>query len=68
MRMCKAIVTSLNLSPPRLIIAAADYGQGSSRDGSAKGVHLAGVGATVADGIERFHRTNLIGTGGLPLR
>ena len=50
-----------------IIIAGADYGQGSSRDWAAKGVRLAGVEVIVAEGFERIHRTNLIGMGVLPL-
>jgi len=50
-----------------IIIAGADYGQGSSRDWAAKGVRLAGVEAIVAEGFERIHRTNLVGMGVLPL-
>jgi aconitate hydratase len=42
---------------PLIIIAGADYGQGS-RDWAAKGVRLAGVEAIVAEGFERIHRTN----------
>ncbi len=52
---------------PLIIIAGADYGQGSSRDWAAKGVRLAGVEAIVAEGFERIHRTNLIGMGVMPL-
>jgi 2-methylcitrate dehydratase (2-methyl-trans-aconitate forming) len=52
---------------PLIIIAGADYGQGSSRDWAAKGVRLAGVEVIVAEGFERIHRTNLIGMGVLPL-
>jgi aconitate hydratase len=50
-----------------IIVAGADYGQGSSRDWAAKGVRLAGVEAIVAEGFERIHRTNLVGMGVLPL-
>ena len=50
-----------------IIIAGADYGQGSSRDWAAKGVRLAGVEVIVAEGFERIHRTNLVGMGVLPL-
>jgi aconitate hydratase len=53
---------------PLIIIAGADYGQGSSRDWAAKGVALAGVEAIVAEGFERIHRTNLIGMGVMPLQ
>jgi aconitate hydratase len=52
---------------PLVIIAGADYGQGSSRDWAAKGVRLAGVEVIVAEGFERIHRTNLIGMGVMPL-
>ena len=52
---------------PLIIIAGADYGQGSSRDWAAKGVRLAGVEAIVAEGFERIHRTNLVGMGVMPL-
>jgi aconitate hydratase len=67
MRMWEAIETYMNRRQPLLIIAGADYGQGSSRDWAAKGVRLAGVEAIVAEGFERIHRTNLVGMGVLPL-
>lgn len=67
MRMWEAIETYMNRKQPLIIIAGADYGQGSSRDWAAKGVRLAGVKAIVAEGFERIHRTNLIGMGVLPL-
>jgi aconitate hydratase len=67
MRMWEAIETYMNRKQPLIIIAGADYGQGSSRDWAAKGVRLAGVQAIVAEGFERIHRTNLIGMGVLPL-
>ena len=67
MRMWEAIETYLHRRQPLIIIAGADYGQGSSRDWAAKGVRLAGVEAVVAEGFERIHRTNLIGMGVLPL-
>ncbi|GAB1387270.1 Fe/S-dependent 2-methylisocitrate dehydratase AcnD [Melaminivora sp.] len=66
-RMWEAIETYLNRRQPLIIIAGADYGQGSSRDWAAKGVRLAGVEAVLAEGFERIHRTNLIGMGVLPL-
>jgi len=66
-RMWEAIETYLNRRQPLIIIAGADYGQGSSRDWAAKGVRLAGVEVVVAEGFERIHRTNLIGMGVLPL-
>ncbi|WP_200906442.1 Fe/S-dependent 2-methylisocitrate dehydratase AcnD [Gulbenkiania mobilis] len=67
MRMWEAIETYMERRQPLIIIAGADYGQGSSRDWAAKGVRLAGVEAIVAEGFERIHRTNLIGMGVLPL-
>ena len=68
MRMWEAIETYMNRKQPLIIVAGADYGQGSSRDWAAKGVRLAGVEAIVAEGFERIHRTNLIGMGVLPLQ
>ena len=67
MRMWEAIETYMERRQPLIIIAGADYGQGSSRDWAAKGVRLAGVEAIAAEGFERIHRTNLIGMGVLPL-
>jgi aconitate hydratase len=66
-RMWEAIEAYMERKQPLIIIAGADYGQGSSRDWAAKGVRLAGVEAIVAEGFERIHRTNLIGMGVLPL-
>ncbi|AIW13991.1 Fe/S-dependent 2-methylisocitrate dehydratase AcnD [Vibrio tubiashii] len=67
-RMWEAIETYMNRKQPLIIVAGADYGQGSSRDWAAKGVRLAGVEAIVAEGFERIHRTNLVGMGVLPLQ
>ena len=67
MRMWEAIETYMDRKQPLIIVAGADYGQGSSRDWAAKGVRLAGVEAIAAEGFERIHRTNLIGMGVLPL-
>lgn len=67
-RMWEAIETYMERKQPLIIVAGADYGQGSSRDWAAKGVRLAGVEAIVAEGFERIHRTNLIGMGVLPLQ
>jgi iron-sulfur-dependent 2-methylisocitrate dehydratase len=66
-RMWEAIETYMDRKQPLIIIAGADYGQGSSRDWAAKGVRLAGVEVIAAEGFERIHRTNLIGMGVLPL-
>jgi len=66
-RMWEAIEHYMERKQPLIVIAGADYGQGSSRDWAAKGVRLAGVEAIVAEGFERIHRTNLVGMGVLPL-
>ena len=66
-RMWEAIETYMQRKQPLIIVAGADYGQGSSRDWAAKGVRLAGVEAIMAEGFERIHRTNLVGMGVLPL-
>ena len=67
-RMWEAIETYMERKQPLIIIAGADYGQGSSRDWAAKGVRLAGVEAIAAEGFERIHRTNLVGMGVVPLQ
>ncbi|MFV8433685.1 Fe/S-dependent 2-methylisocitrate dehydratase AcnD [Vibrio owensii] len=67
-RMWEAIETYMNRKQLLIVVAGADYGQGSSRDWAAKGVRLAGVEAIVAEGFERIHRTNLVGMGVLPLQ
>ena len=67
-RMWEAIETYIERKQPLIIVAGADYGQGSSRDWAAKGVRLAGVEAIVAEGFERIHRTNLVGMGVMPLQ
>ncbi|WPB57907.1 Fe/S-dependent 2-methylisocitrate dehydratase AcnD [Xylophilus sp. GOD-11R] len=66
-RMWEGIEAYMTRKQPLIIVAGADYGQGSSRDWAAKGVRLAGVEAIAAEGFERIHRTNLIGMGVLPL-
>lgn len=68
MRMWETIETYMERKQPLIIVAGADYGQGSSRDWAAKGVRLAGVQVIAAEGFERIHRTNLIGMGVLPLQ
>ncbi len=68
MRMWEAIETYMNRKQNLIVVAGADYGQGSSRDWAAKGVRLAGVEVIVAEGFERIHRTNLIGMGVLPVQ
>lgn len=68
MRMWEGIETYMNRAQPLIIVAGADYGQGSSRDWAAKGVRLAGVEVIVAEGFERIHRTNLVGMGTMPVQ
>ena len=68
MRMWEAIETYMGRKQPLIIVAGADYGQGSSRDWAAKGVRLAGVEVIAAEGFARLHRTNLVGMGVLPLQ
>ena len=48
--------------------AGKEYGSGSSRDWAAKGTHLLGVKAVIAESYERIHRSNLVGMGVLPLQ
>jgi aconitate hydratase len=67
-RMWEAIEAYQERKQALIVIAGADYGQGSSRDWAAKGVRLAGVEAIVAEGFERIHRTNLVGMGVMPLQ
>ncbi|HEY8296706.1 MAG TPA: hypothetical protein VIG32_01610, partial [Candidatus Baltobacteraceae bacterium] len=53
---------------PLVILAGKEYGSGSSRDWAAKGPHLLGIKAVIAESFERIHRSNLIGMGVLPLQ
>ena len=53
---------------PLVILAGKEYGTGSSRDWAAKGTHLLGVKAVMAESYERIHRSNLVGMGVLPLQ
>ncbi|WP_366656166.1 aconitate hydratase AcnA [Fodinicurvata sp. EGI_FJ10296] len=53
---------------PLVVIAGRDYGAGSSRDWAAKGTWILGVRAVIAEGLERIHRSNLVGMGVLPLQ
>jgi aconitate hydratase len=53
---------------PLLVIAGKEYGSGSSRDWAAKGPALLGIRAVLAESFERIHRSNLVGTGVLPLQ
>ncbi len=52
---------------PLVVLAGAEYGNGSSRDWAAKGTRLLGVRAVIAQSFERIHRSNLVGMGVLPL-
>ena len=58
----------MNEGIPTIILAGREYGTGSSRDWAAKGPHLQGVKAVIAQSFERIHRSNLIGMGILPLQ
>lgn len=53
---------------PMIVIAGKEYGTGSSRDWAAKGPHLLGIKAVIAESFERIHRSNLVGMGVLPLQ
>ncbi|MFC2174059.1 aconitate hydratase, partial [Acidobacteriota bacterium] len=53
---------------PLIVLAGKEYGSGSSRDWAAKGSHLLGVKAVIAQSFERIHRSNLVGMGVLPLQ
>ncbi len=53
---------------PLIVLAGKEYGTGSSRDWAAKGPHLLGVKAVIAESFERIHRSNLIGMGVVPLQ
>jgi aconitate hydratase len=53
---------------PLVVLAGKEYGSGSSRDWAAKGTHLLGVRAVIAESFERIHRSNLIGMGVAPLQ
>ncbi len=58
----------MNEGVPTIILAGREYGTGSSRDWAAKGPHLQGVKAVIAQSFERIHRSNLIGMGILPMQ
>ena len=53
---------------PLIVLAGKEYGTGSSRDWAAKGTLLLGIRAVIAESFERIHRSNLVGTGVLPLQ
>jgi aconitate hydratase len=50
-----------------VVLGGKEYGTGSSRDWAAKGTHLLGIKAVIAQSYERIHRSNLVGMGALPL-
>ncbi|MBN1932953.1 MAG: aconitate hydratase AcnA [Desulfobacterales bacterium] len=62
-----AAMTYKEESVPLLVLAGKEYGTGSSRDWAAKGTHLLGIKAVIAQSYERIHRSNLVGMGVLPL-
>ena len=53
---------------PLIVLAGKEYGSGSSRDWAAKGPHLQGIKAVIAESYERIHRSNLVGMGIVPLQ
>ncbi|XP_074863197.1 iron-responsive element-binding protein 2 isoform X2 [Carettochelys insculpta] len=53
---------------PLIILAGKKYGQGSSRDWTAKGPFLLGVKAVIAESYEKIHKGHLIGIGIAPLQ
>lgn len=63
-----AAMTYVQQGTPLIILAGKEYGSGSSRDWAAKGPHLLGVKAVIAESYERIHRSNLVGMGILPLQ
>lgn len=63
-----AAMRYLQDATPLIVLAGKEYGSGSSRDWAAKGPHLQGIRAVIAQSYERIHRSNLIGMGILPLQ
>ncbi|KAG8516399.1 Iron-responsive element-binding protein 2, partial [Galemys pyrenaicus] len=53
---------------PLIILAGRKYGSGSSRDWAAKGPHLLGVRAVLAESYEKIHKDHLVGIGIAPLQ
>jgi aconitate hydratase len=64
----EAAVAYAEAGIPLVLLAAKEYGSGSSRDWAAKGTALLGVRAVIGESYERIHRSNLIGMGVLPLQ
>jgi aconitate hydratase len=52
---------------PLVVFGGKEYGMDSSRDWAAKGTALLGIKAVIVESFERIHRSNLVGTGVLPL-
>jgi aconitate hydratase len=63
-----AAMKYMNDNVPLIVLAGKEYGTGSSRDWAAKGTHLLGIRAVLAESYERIHRSNLVGMGLLPLQ
>jgi aconitate hydratase len=63
----KAAMIYKNEGTPLIVLGGGEYGTGSSRDWAAKGSHLLGIKAIIAESYERIHRNNLVGMGILPL-
>ena len=63
-----AAMRYMETDTPLIVLAGKEYGSGSSRDWAAKGPHLQGIRAVIAQSYERIHRSNLIGMGILPLQ
>jgi len=62
-----AAMKYMDENTPLVVLAGKEYGTGSSRDWAAKGTHLLGIKAVIAESYERIHRSNLVGMGVLPL-
>ena len=62
-----AAMAYLAESVPLVVLGGKEYGTGSSRDWAAKGTNLLGIKAVITESYERIHRSNLVGTGALPL-
>jgi len=63
----QSVYEAAQIAAPKIVLAGAQYGTGSSRDWAAKGTFLLGVRAVIAQSFERIHRSNLVGMGVLPL-
>ena len=63
----ESVYEAAQIAAPKIVLAGAQYGTGSSRDWAAKGTYLLGVKAVIATSFERIHRSNLVGMGVLPM-